>query len=603
MKRVEKEAGKNKSKSTSNLRTGSLFLDKELRKKIYTSRVRLMSRIFEFIDWFAFLLFFYFFVNLYSFRWNPAFFLVIILALSQSLFFHRLIFRRLSEKKPYHALSVDICFFLLIILFMAQLGGGVASPLLFIYLLVIGVSAFLFSPYFVFAFLLLEYLIIFLSVLFDPIQSNFINSFYYLFVWEVAILSISAILFFILGYIYSKRRIELEKLQDFYNQLTAEKVKSEAVLESMSDGVFVVDKEKRLVFLNEATEKIIKITKEQKANMLGHFYGSVFKLKIDNKDLDYAKDCPIQLAMTEGKPNFRKDLNVLTFYKKPVFVTLSAAPVIDAAGDIQGAVVVMRDITKEKEVERIQMEFVSVASHELLTPITQVQGHLSMIVDENIGKLDDTATKIVGNAYQGIKRISRLVKDLMNVSRIEKGTLKINPSEIEIDKFIENIVKDFQVEAQSNGLNIVFKKSKRNVSPVFTDSDRLSEVLNNLIVNAIKFTKKGGVTLAVSEKQDNTVVVSVADTGIGISKENIPKLFEKFYQVDSSATREAQGTGLGLYISRMIIEMMGGKIWVESKLGEGSTFNFSLPQDKVQAVDSNKKETSNKTKNNRNQRK
>ena len=477
-----------------------------------------------------------------------------------------------------------------------QLFGGIASPMAISYIFVLCIAAFLFSPYFVAGLFILEIVIIYLSIQFGgSSQLNFVTNSFDIFIWEISVLSISAFLFFILGSIYFRQKKKLDKLEGFSNQLVAEKVKSEAVLQSMSDGVFVVDSQKKLVFLNEAALRLMKIDKKQKEKVLGHFYGNIFKLKLNEKDLDHTKDCPVQLAMTEGKSNFRKDLSVLTAYKKPVFVTFSSAPVVDAAGNTQGAVVIMRDITKEREIQRIQMEFVSIASHELLTPITQVQGHLSMVVDEGIGKLDDTAKKIINNAYQGIKRISRLVSDLMNVSRIEKGTLKINLSEIDIVEFIDAVVKDFQFEAQSSELILSFKKPCRGMPHIVADPDRLREVLNNLIVNAIKFTKKGGVTLGVSEKKDGTAIVSVTDTGIGIPKENILKLFEKFYQVDSSATREAQGTGLGLYISKMIIEKMKGRIWVESKLGKGSTFYFSLPKvGKVKIDNSNKKNNLNK---------
>lgn len=575
MKKV-KEAERNRSKPTPSLLSSALFFDEEQKQKLFVSSVRRAGRIFEILDWFIIAASLYFFLGFYWFRLEPVFLFINLLALAQSLVYHRLFFFNLSRKRPTLALNIDISFFLVMLILLTQLFGGIASPMAFIYIVVLGITAFFFSPYFIFISLLLEFLVIYVFILSDLNQLNFISSYNDIFIWEIILLGASAILFFIGSLVYSKQKKELLRLEDFSNQLVADKVKSEAVLQSMSDGVFVVSRERKLLFLNDAALGIIK-SKESKERLLGHFYGSVFKFRIENKSLDYARDCPLELAITERKPNSRNDLSISVF-GKPVFVIISSAPIIDAAGDARGAVAIIRDITKEKEMEKMQMEFVSVASHELLTPITQVQGHLSMVVDEKIGKLDETASKLVGNAYKGIKRVSRLVKDLMNISRIERGAMKINPVEVDISQFIESVVRDFKDEVQSEGLKLVFNKPKRAIPVVLTDSNRLGEVLNNLIGNALKFTKEGGITISLSEKKDGFVVIAVRDTGIGIVKENIPLLFNKFYQVDSSATREAEGTGLGLYISKTIIEMLGGKIWVESKLGEGSTFYFSIPR-------------------------
>ncbi len=578
MKAKAYEKGEKASPKTASVSyNNQLFQDKEIKQRIYISRVRIAGRFFEALYSFIILLSLYFFFNFYPFRLAPSFLAINLIALLGILVYHRLIFQDLSKKNPTLALNVDISAVILMLILLSGLSGGIASPMFFIYFVVLAATAFAFFPYFVFISLFLEFIVIYFSVLYDPIQLSFVGQFVDLFIWEIVLLSVFSVLFFVLSSLFFEQKKAKEKLEDFTNQLVADKVKSEAVLQSMSDGVFVVDREKRLIFTNEAAENLIKISQKQKENLMGHFYGNVFKFRIGDKDLDYTKECPLQLAITEGKPNNRKDLALLTFFKKPVFIALSSAPVIDAAGNAQGAVAVIRDITKEKEIEKMQMEFISIASHELLTPITQVQGHLSMMVEEHIGKMDETALKLAGNAFKGIRRIARLVKDLMNVSRIERGAMKINLVEIEIEKAIESLIKDFQMDAQSLGLKLLFKKPAKRMPFVLADMDRLSEVLTNLIGNALKFTKSGGIILSVLEKRDGFVVVSVSDTGIGIPKENLEKLFDKFYQVDSSATREAEGTGLGLYISKTIIEMMGGKIWVESKPGKGSIFSFSLP--------------------------
>jgi len=199
-----------------------------------------------------------------------------------------------------------------------------------------------------------------------------------------------------------------------------------------------------------------------------------------------------------------------------------------------------------------------------------------MIVEEGIGKMDDTAKTLINNAYGGIQRIGRLVKDLMHVSQIERETMKMNFQAIDPVAYSEQIVKDFQKQAEIKGLYVKLDKPKKSLGKVSVDPDHLMEVYNNLIVNALKFTKQGGVTISLSEKKTGFVEVAIIDTGVGIPKQEISNLFTKFYQVDSSATREAEGTGLGLYISKKMIQMMGGDIRLESQLNKGSSFIFSL---------------------------
>lgn len=559
-----------------------LFLDKEQKTKDLAEKIRTIGHFFEGFDWLIVAVYIFFFFRLAPFRWDISFIIIVLLALSQSLIYHRAFFERIVSKNPLNALRIDIIFMLGILLFLAQLMGGVTNPMVFLYVIILAVAAFAVNPYFVFVFLTFEYIFIYFSTILDPDILIFTSRYFDLFFWEVVFLSFSAVMFFVLGSLYYAERKFHDKLEFFSNQLVADKVKSEAVLESMSDGVIVVDRERKLLFLNGAALELLRIARSEYEKLLGRFYGNVFKFRVEDKDLDYSKDCPLELAISENKSNFRRDLSLVTGYKDPLFIALSSAPVVDASGNTQGAVAVIRDITKEKEIERLQNEFVSIASHELLTPITQVQGHLSMIVDEGIGKMDETGSKLVNNAYLGIQRIGRLVKDLMHVSQIERETMKMNMQKTDLGAYIEDVVKSFQGQAKAVDLYVRFDKPKRKISPVSIDPDRLSEVFINIIGNALKFTLKGGITIAVSEKKDGFCEVSISDTGVGMPKQELPKLFSKFYQVDSSHTREAQGTGLGLYISKKMIEMMGGKIWVESNIGKGSTFFFTVKKASLQ---------------------
>ncbi len=250
---------------------------------------------------------------------------------------------------------------------------------------------------------------------------------------------------------------------------------------------------------------------------------------------------------------------------------------------------VLRDITKEKEMEKMKFEFVSIASHEISTPIASIEGNLSMILDEKIGKVDEVAEKLLHGAYEGSRRLSRLVKDLLNVSKIEEGRMTMDLEPADIEKLIKSVIEELTPQAKKSGLELKYEEPQRALPQVLMDSDRIREVISNLIVNAIKFTPSGSITIKVSRGQD-LITITVADTGIGISQEYLPYLFQKFHQIDSTATRKAQGTGLGLYICKSIIELHGGKIWVESEKGKGSRFSFTVQIAKDTKQTSNKQD-------------
>lgn len=568
-------------KPVSNFYTKALFLDKEQKEKIFRARVNYSSIYFQVFDWALLAFLFYGLINYFSGNWsfniNIWHFFIGLLAAVQTFFYHGFLYEKILDKKAGLAFNIDIIFVLSILFSIGQLLGGIASLFIIIYFLSLSVIIFFFPLLFVIGTFLAQIILLYILARIDPVQIEFANKNPEITLWLVVLLFLLSVFFSVFSFIYSKIKKTKNNFEDQITQLVADKGKSEAVLQSMGDGVFVVNREMKLNFINDAAQKMLGISNDQVNRTFGHFYGTIFKLKLNEKNIDYSKDCPLKQAIMEGKSNFKKDLSLSLGSKKQIYITLSSAPIVDAAGDAQGAVAVIRDVTKEKEIERMQMEFVSIASHELLTPITQVQGHLSMIIDENIGKLDDMARNLVSNAFKGIKRISRLVKDLMNISRIQRDTIKVNPVNIVVEDMIKNAIKDFQDEADSNEIKLIFEESSKKLPDILTDPDRLGEVLINLIGNAIKFTKKGSITIFAEQKKKGFLTIGVKDTGIGIGKEHFDKIFEKFYQVDSSHTREAEGTGLGLYITKTIINLLGGEIWIESQLGKGSTFYFTLP--------------------------
>jgi signal transduction histidine kinase len=220
-------------------------------------------------------------------------------------------------------------------------------------------------------------------------------------------------------------------------------------------------------------------------------------------------------------------------------------------------------------------EFVSVASHELRAPMTTIKGYIAMILEGDAGKVPTKVKEFLQNAYEGNERMIRLVNNMLNVSQIESGRMVMSLKDIQVEKIIKEVVKDFEIEAKAHGLELKFIKPEKKLPRVRVDPDRIREVIANIVGNAINFTPKGHVHIRAYQEKD-MVVISIEDTGVGISTNNQKELFKKFSQVESQAPFK-KGSGLGLYICRMLINEFKGKIWLKSKLGKGTTFYFSLP--------------------------
>jgi signal transduction histidine kinase len=250
-----------------------------------------------------------------------------------------------------------------------------------------------------------------------------------------------------------------------------------------------------------------------------------------------------------------------------------------------------------QELDKLKTEFVSMASHELLTPISAIEGYLSMILDEKIAPVNNPKTRdFLNRIYGASQRLARLVTDLLNVSRIEEGRLVIDKRPSNLEEIIQSVIDELSFKAQQKKLELKFEKPSQPLPQIFADPDRVKEILINLVGNAIKFTRRGGVTIScelslqptlanhhqavgteLAKEGAKYVVVHIKDTGIGIPAQEIPNIFEKFYRGGELLTREAGGTGLGLYITKSILQLLGGKIWVKSEIDKGSTFSFSLP--------------------------
>lgn len=370
--------------------------------------------------------------------------------------------------------------------------------------------------------------------------------------------------------------------RELASELSQVASKSEVVINAIGDGVIALDSHGIIQLINPAAQQIIGWGKQ---DALSLDYKSVLKL-VDKRDneLTPAND-PVSQVMATNKEVVTNDLTLITNSGKKVLVSVVVSPVGQPGS---GVIVVFRDITKEKAEEREQAEFISTASHEMRTPVASIEGYLGLALNPNTAQIDEKARDFINKAHQSAQHLGRLFQDLLDVSKAEDGRLSNNPKVVDVVEFVHDIVEGLKPKATEKGLHVLYKPepddgrdiTERRLSPVFyvnVDNDHLREVVANLVENAIKYTPKGDVVVDVDGDAEH-VTISIADSGIGIPKEDQVHLFQKFYRVDNSDTREIGGTGLGLYLCRRLTEAMNGRIWLDSEYKKGSTFYVELPR-------------------------
>jgi two-component system, OmpR family, sensor histidine kinase VicK len=297
------------------------------------------------------------------------------------------------------------------------------------------------------------------------------------------------------------------------------------------------------------------------------------------------------------------DASILARNKRQTPISIVVSPITAKEGEqAEIAVGVFRDISKEKAEEAQRSDFISTASHEMRTPVAAIEGYLSLAMNDKIAKIDSNARNYMIKALDSTHHLGQLFQDLLTSSKAEDGRLQSNPVVVEMGEIVQEITEASRFKASERRLSLNFVVSSdkeisggKIVRPFyysFVDPTRMAEVLQNLIDNAIKYTPEGSIQVRLTGDAQ-TVQIQIQDTGGGIPTEDIPHLFQKFYRVDSSATRTVGGTGLGLFICRKIVELYNGKIWVESQLGKGSTFFINLPRlTSEQALDIQKRQAS-----------
>ncbi len=351
-----------------------------------------------------------------------------------------------------------------------------------------------------------------------------------------------------------------------YQRLGEEKRRTEAILQGLGDGVIVTDARLNVVMVNPMARHIFAVDRAPAGVPLKEIIAEAAL-----SDLLLAA-CTNQSKPVMGEitlPGVRPD--------HPRVYHILATTVLDENGEVSAVIAVLRDITSRKELEDMKTSFLSVVSHELKTPLNSIKGFVDIILMGKTGRINDTQRDFLTIVKTQTNQLQNLINDLLEFSRLESGQVRLRIEDVALREVAAAVVEKLSPLAQSS--QITLSCTIPEGFPVIqADLMRVEQVVTNLVDNAIKFTPTGGRVTIGGEDCGDMVEIAVSDTGIGIPPEEQSRVFDRFYQVDSSSTRAYRGTGLGLTICRHIVEQHHGHIWVESEQGRGSTFRFRLPK-------------------------
>jgi PAS domain S-box-containing protein len=352
--------------------------------------------------------------------------------------------------------------------------------------------------------------------------------------------------------------------------LQREKRETDTLLQSLTEGVVALDQRGMIIAFNRAAERATGFTGTEvigkPVDEVLHFYESQHLIPFttysqqNEEMIKKLKDKGMRLSNKEGQK---------------VSLSLTVSPVLFEAQK-SGFIVAFHDISAEQELEEMKLDFVSIAAHELRTPLTAIRGYASLLQLQNSKDLDDSGKELISRLVVSGENLGNLIENLLSVSRIERSMFSVDARPVDLTTTIKNVIDNVRPQAltKQQTINILVPDQ---LPVVLADSFRIGQVVLNFVANAVNYTQPGGSITVKTELKDNSLQVLVTDTGRGIPKEALQKLFTKFFRVSGSLEQGSKGTGLGLYISKSIIEMHKGKIWVESEAGKGSTFAFSLP--------------------------
>jgi len=347
---------------------------------------------------------------------------------------------------------------------------------------------------------------------------------------------------------------------------------TESLVKSLTDGLILYNKKQEVLLINPIAEELIQEDQGQtKLEKLDMLLGEVDLFSKIKKSIENSKIIHISDVVINHK-----------YYE--IFIT----QVKDYKDNIVGGLIIIHDINDLKLVDQMKTDFVSVASHQLRTPLTAIKLFANMLHDGDVGKLTKVQSEYMQNMIESIERMVNLVNDLLNVTRIEAAGIKIEPVPVDIVYFIESVIEEIK-PLNKNQAGFQFTHPKNKLPLISLDKTLLRQIIYNLLTNSIKYSGKGKIVINLTDYDKKNYQISVADEGMGIPEKVKDRIFTKFFRADNAVKSETEGSGLGLYVAKMIANYYGGKIWLETEENKGTTFYFTLPKKGMEKRDLTKK--------------
>lgn len=356
-----------------------------------------------------------------------------------------------------------------------------------------------------------------------------------------------------------------------------ESAKTEAILKGMSDALYVVNMNEQIMLFNPTAEKLFGWSQDE---VFGKKDSEIFsQVRFANSEKPDPHGLPylVHSAWKNGKTMNLAFLVLLSKNEKEVITSISAAPILDENKQVTSGVITIRDMRHEFEIDRAKTEFVSVASHQLRTPLAAIKWFLELLSAGDTGPLNESQKDFLTQISDSTERMIELVNALLNVSRIETGRITINPEPTDLVKLSQKSSRELAPIFQRRSQEFKFIQPSMTIPRVNIDPRLITEVIINLLSNASKYTpEKGHITLSI-DLVDQEILFRISDTGYGIPAQQQHRVFEKFFRAENIIKYSTEGTGLGLYIVKAVVESSGGRIWFESQENKGTIFYFTLP--------------------------
>jgi len=351
--------------------------------------------------------------------------------------------------------------------------------------------------------------------------------------------------------------------QELDRQIAGRESGTQTILRAMQDGLLVVDESLRVTLVNQAFRKLFGLPEILFGTPLLDVVRDATVDRLIEETLRTGKAMQSELILTYSKTNSERD------------VEISAVPVKDEADLTTGAVVLFHDITQLKKADKVRRDFVANVSHELRTPLSIVRGYIETLLD-NPKTSEKELSRILRVMERHSKRLGLLVDDLLTLAQLESRNTALQFSDVQLAELFESVIRDWGRQLAEKQLKLIVDLSP-DARTIRADETRLHEVLYNLLDNAVKYSREHGEVRLRAAHHGHEILLSVTDNGMGITKDDLPRIFERFYRADKARSRELGGTGLGLAIVKHIAQLHGGRVEAESELGKGTTIRVILP--------------------------